>query len=221
MTSYAENVSIWWRHHDPSWIKQLLAIWHTLPLQEIISRILKWGLCIHRVILSTYGDLQQFWKRACLSYNNIRSTACNSNSLHGKAPTIQLSLTHLPTGQNGLPLRRLHFQTHFHEWKVLNFDSGFTEVSSHGLIQNKSALFEVMAWRQTGYKSLPGPRHTWFIEAYVWHSEGMKQFCHTFLGEDCFLSWESFFLHGLITVCINNHISSKCRLNHWSLEMDE
>ena len=35
-------------------------------------------------------------------------------------------LTHLPMAT----ICRLHFEMHFHEWKILYFDSNFTEVGS-------------------------------------------------------------------------------------------
>ena len=38
-----------------------------------------------------------------------------------------------------------------------------------GLIDNKSALVKVMAWRQTGDEPLPGPMMTQFIDAYMRH----------------------------------------------------
>ena len=36
-------------------------------------------------------------------------------------------------------------------------------------IDNKSALVQVMAWRRTGDKPLPGPMMTQFIDAYMQH----------------------------------------------------
>ena len=65
-----------------------------------------------------------------------------------------------------LPFSRWHFKMHFHEWKVLYFDSKFTEVCS---IDNKSALVQVMAWHRTGDKPLPEPMLTQFINAYMRH----------------------------------------------------
>ena len=40
---------------------------------------------------------------------------------------------------------------------------------SKGLIDNKSALVQVMAWCQTGNKPLPEPMLTQFTDAYMWH----------------------------------------------------
>ena len=43
------------------------------------------------------------------------------------------------------------FQMHFRERKILYFDSNFTEVFfPTGLINNKPALVQMMAWRRTG-----------------------------------------------------------------------
>ena len=36
-------------------------------------------------------------------------------------------------------------------------------------IDNKSSLVQVMAWRRTGDKTLPGPMMTQFIDAYMRH----------------------------------------------------
>ena len=36
-------------------------------------------------------------------------------------------------------------------------------------IDNKPALVQVMAWRRTGDKPLPGPMMTMFIDAYMQH----------------------------------------------------
>ena len=38
-----------------------------------------------------------------------------------------------------------------------------------GLIDNKSALVQVIAWRRTGDKPLPEPMMTKFIDAYMRH----------------------------------------------------
>ena len=40
---------------------------------------------------------------------------------------------------------------------------------SRSLIDNMSALVQVMAWRQTGDKPLPEPMLTQFADAYVGH----------------------------------------------------
>ena len=41
-------------------------------------------------------------------------------------------------------------------------------------IDNKPALVQVMAWRRTGDKPLPGPMMTQFIDAYVQHKGEMS-----------------------------------------------
>ena len=43
-----------------------------------------------------------------------------------------------------------------------------------GVIDNKSALVHVMAWRRAGDKLLPEPRLTWFTDAYMRHSGEMS-----------------------------------------------
>ena len=43
-----------------------------------------------------------------------------------------------------------------------------------GLIDNKSPLVQVMAWRRTVDKPLPGPMMTQFNDAYMWHKGEMS-----------------------------------------------
>ena len=51
----------------------------------------------------------------------------------------------------------------------------FTEVySPKGSIDNKWALVQVMAWRQTGDKPLPEPMLTHFADTYMRHSGEMN-----------------------------------------------
>ena len=40
---------------------------------------------------------------------------------------------------------------------------------SMGPIDNKPALVQVMVWRRTGDKPLPGPMMAQFIDACMWH----------------------------------------------------
>ena len=53
------------------------------------------------------------------------------------------------------PFRRWHFQMHLHEWKILYFDVEFhRSLFPRAQLTNKSALVQIMAWHQTGDKSL-------------------------------------------------------------------
>ena len=65
------------------------------------------------------------------------------------------SLTHLshPHWTKRPPSRRWHFQLHFHELLFFNFYS--LKLVSQGSIDNKSALFQVVACCRTGDKPLP------------------------------------------------------------------
>ena len=56
--------------------------------------------------------------------------------------------------------------------KLFHFDSNFTEVCSKSPIDNKAALVQEMAWRQTGKKPLPEPMPTQFTAAYMQHQGG-------------------------------------------------
>ena len=67
------------------------------------------------------------------------------------------------------PFRRRLFQMYFLEWKFLYFNSNFTKFVPKGAIDNKPALVQVMAWRQTGDKPLPEPVLTQFPNAYMRH----------------------------------------------------
>ena len=66
------------------------------------------------------------------------------------------------------------FQTavhiHFCQWKSLQFDSNFIEISSQGSFDNRTALLQMMAWRQTGDKPLSEPLMADYFDAYVRHS---------------------------------------------------
>ena len=65
------------------------------------------------------------------------------------------------------PFHRRHLQIHFREWKILYFDSNFTEICSYGLIDNTSALVQLMVWRRTGARPLPESMVTQFCDAYI------------------------------------------------------
>ena len=48
------------------------------------------------------------------------------------------------------------------------------EFIHEGLIDKKSTLVQVMAWRRTGAKPLPEPRMTWFNNVFMQHSGEMS-----------------------------------------------
>ena len=68
-------------------------------------------------------------------------------------------------GQNGWR----HFQMHFHEWRVVYFDSIFVPKSPAG---NKSTLVQVMASCWTGDKPSTEAILTQFTDAYMEHYGG-------------------------------------------------
>ena len=49
------------------------------------------------------------------------------------------------------------FQTHFLEWKCMNFDKNVSYFFPEGPINNIPALVQIMAWRRTGDKTLSEP----------------------------------------------------------------
>ena len=53
-------------------------------------------------------------------------------------------------GPNGCHIRKRHFQTHFHEWKVSYSIKISLEFVTKGPIDNEVALVQVMALRRTG-----------------------------------------------------------------------
>ena len=65
-------------------------------------------------------------------------------------------LTHNVAETRWPPFSRRHFQIHFLEWKCINFDVYFTEVSK-GQINIISALVQIMAWRRPCDKPLSEP----------------------------------------------------------------
>ena len=55
-------------------------------------------------------------------------------------------------------------------FRVLYFDSNFTEVVPRGQIDNMPALVQVMAWRRIGDKSIPDhePKHSPPLGIFTW-----------------------------------------------------
>ena len=58
--------------------------------------------------------------------------------------------------------------------KIIEFRLKFTEICSHGSIDNKSVLVQVMAWRRTGDKPLAETMLTQLIDAYMRHQGEMS-----------------------------------------------
>ena len=63
MASYAENVSIWWRHHDPHHHNHANGVSHLLD----DHRLRLWKLRMMRTLRRRWGDLGSVFARNCLS----------------------------------------------------------------------------------------------------------------------------------------------------------
>ena len=61
---------------------------------------------------------------------------------------------------------------HFLELEYMTLDYNFAEIFLMDLIDNKWALFQVMAWRRSGDKPLSEPMFTQFTDAYMGHLGG-------------------------------------------------
>ena len=68
------------------------------------------------------------------------------------------------------------FSNAFSSMKVLYFELNFNEYCP---INNKSTLFQVMAWRRTGHKALPEPMLRQFTDAYMRRVNIMHTHDHT------------------------------------------
>ena len=86
---------------------------------------------------------------------------------------------------NQMPLCRWHIQIHFLDWKLLNFDSNFTEVCSLSLYDNSSSLLQVMSWCLTAYKPSPEPMLTMFYTATFSNAFFKGKFCIWFKFHWC------------------------------------
>ena len=78
-------------------------------------------------------------------------------------------LTHLPLDKMAAFLQTI-FSDAFFEWKVLYFDKkNSLKFVPKGPIHNKSAFVQVMAWRRSDNKPLPGTMLTQFTDIYMQH----------------------------------------------------
>ena len=77
-----------------------------------------------------------------------------------------------PPGQDGRHFGRRHFQTHFLQWNIKISIQISLKFVPGDLIDNTSALVQVMAWRRAGDKPLPKAMMTQFTDAYMRHLRG-------------------------------------------------
>ena len=92
-------------------------------------------------------------------------------------PRLLIGMLHWSLGQcwhieaktKWTTFRRQHFQTHFLQWKCLNFDWNSLRFVPKGPIDNNPILVKIMAWCWIGDKPLSGPMLTWFTDTYLRH----------------------------------------------------
>ena len=83
--------------------------------------------------------------------------------------SANMLLTNFPHRQNDRHFADDSFERNFLNEKFCIAIRISLKVDPNGLIDNKSALVQVMAWRQTGDKPLPEPLLTQFADAYMRH----------------------------------------------------
>ena len=138
MASYAEKVSIWWRHHD--------IIIYRLPVAWLSATIL--------VSFSKSGDHCQFLHFECISRRILKQIfACSY--IDAGAKRSSFCKRHL----------QMHVLTLFKElYYILIYIS---EVSSYGPCNTMPASALVMAWHCTSDKALPETMMIMFTDASV------------------------------------------------------
>ena len=89
-------------------------------------------------------------------------------------PYVQTRLNSSPPGQNGRHSANDIFKSIFLNENVRIAIKISLKFVPNSPLDNKSALFWVMAWRRTGDKPLPKPMLTQFTNAIMRHSEEMS-----------------------------------------------
>ena len=104
--------------------------------------------------------------------------------------TLQLrkSLITLRLKTNGWHFADDIFEYIFLQEKFLHFEKNKLKFVSKRLIDNRSALVQVMAWHQTGAKPLPEPMLTQFNDAYLCQQAWMCYMEFRYCIVTCFLS---------------------------------
>ena len=89
--------------------------------------------------------------------------------LINKSLEINHWLTHLPLDKMSVILAGGNFKCIFFIEKDRNHIQISLKFVPKCPIDNKPAMFQVMAWRRAGDKPLPEPMLTWFTDAYMQH----------------------------------------------------
>ena len=140
------------------------AIWEVLPKHT--SHVPWWcTLCTqHPYATQGPGQLRVPFTQTKVSW---RSLWHHSVMLHMSVPT-DLFNSSLP-GQNGCHFADNIFKYIFMNEKFCILIRISLKFVPKGLISNKSALVQVMAWCRTGDKPLPEPMLTQFTDVHMWH----------------------------------------------------
>ena len=113
--------------------------------------------------------LIEVWRKFRFLYSaEVASVKIIARSGFDVTPYTYVGITNLPRTKHP-PFGRRHTQINFHEYKVLYFDTNFTEVFLKGQIDNKSVEVQAMAWRRTGGKPLSEPMLIQITDAYMWY----------------------------------------------------
>ena len=117
-------------------------------------------------LLYTYLSTLDYWTKIVYYLFTQTSPVAHTSALtptyikSQKLPNWPIS-KELGLGRMLLPhwklLLQMTFQMHFLEWKLLHFDSNFTEFVPNGPIDNIPALVQIMAWRLLGDEPLSAP----------------------------------------------------------------
>ena len=87
-----------------------------------------------------------------------------------------------------------HFQMYFCLRQLLYFNSNFFEICSNDHINNKRALFQIIAWRRTGDKPLSEIMIIWFTYANTRHSASISWQISLLTNCLCLEVWWNLFL---------------------------
>ena len=144
--SYAENVSIWWRHHVSA---AQLCLWIASPFVQSTDCRLFDGKPIPgpsagqlldyipnneiKMPIFLWKKNQQLGMSSVNRWTFSLTSPCFHEPIERMMPVmirIVVALKLISPWRKWPPFRRRQLQTHFHEWKVLYFDSNFIKSCS-------------------------------------------------------------------------------------------
>ena len=142
----------WWSNFAVSQFWKVINILVWIPWLEFQCE------CQPVLNVITHGNVKTFWPSSCwiwfLNFN------------HGH---VVLIINSSPPGLNGCHFADDTLKCIFMNEKFFILIRISLKFVPEGLINSKSALVQVMAWRRTGNKPLPEPMLTLFTDAYMRH----------------------------------------------------